>query len=308
MDEYRPLEEHYRTYTYYLKKRYGGRVLRISLDGGFSCPNRDGTLGDRGCIFCSNKSFSPISVRAAGSITQQIDRVLEKLKKPEKYAGFIAYFQAYTNTYAPTEELDKIYSEAVAHTGCLGVAIGTRPDSISDSTIELLKTINKKVDVTVELGLQSPYDASLRYIKRGHNFATFKEMLYKLKAAELTVTAHLILGIPIETKEMMLKTAKIVSDLPIDILKIHHLEVVRDTELAELYQKKPFNVWDMDEYCEFITDYIQYLRQDMIIQRLYSRTVYGEIIAPIWNKQFLGEKILAALQRKKIVQGTLYNR
>lgn len=301
-EEYRPLEKYYRTYTYMLKKKFGKRVVRISLDGGFSCPNRDGTKGYGGCVFCSNQSFSPIS-RKNTTVKEQIHSVLSNLKHPEKYAGFIAYFQPNTNTYAPVDKLRDIYFQALEEEGCLGLAVGTRPDCLNDDALDLLAEINKEKFVTIELGVQTTYDKSLEWLNRRHTFGDFVDASERIKRRGLTLAVHMILGIPIETKDMMLESCKIISHMPIDIIKIHQLQVVKNTELAKIYEKAPFKIWDANEYGDFITDYIEHLRDGIYIQRLFSRVIYGEIIAPNWNRKYLIDLINKKLEEKNIRQG-----
>jgi hypothetical protein len=302
MEEYRPLEKYYRTYTYMLKKKFGQNVIRVSLDGGFSCPNRDGTKGIGGCIFCDNSSFSPVS-SIPNPIKTQIHYVMEHLKHPEKYAGFIAYFQPFTNTYAPVDKLRKIYYEAIEEEGCLGLALGTRPDCVPEDVLTLLEEINEKYFVTVELGLQSVYNDSLKFINRGHTFEDFVDAANRAKKHGLTVAAHIILGIPGETKEMMLRSCEVISNLPIDILKIHQLQIVKDTKLEQIYNETHFKVWDIEEYSDFITDFVEYLRDGLYIQRLFSRSVSGNIVAPRWNVKLLTDTIMQKFQEKDTRQG-----
>ena len=301
MDDYRPLEKHYRTYTYFLKQKFGAKVLRISLDGGFSCPNK--TNGKGGCIFCNAKSFSPAS-QVTRSVTEQVEHVWSNVKHREKYAGFIAYFQPNTNTYAPIEELTRVYNSAISHKDCLGLAIGTRPDCLPDETLNLLESINHKIFVTVELGLQSIYEKSLLWMNRGHNFDVFKTAVKKLSQKNISIGAHIILGIPGENKEMMLEGARQISRLPIDILKIHQLQIIKNTPLETKWLNEPFPVWTIEDYSEFITDYITYLRNDIIIQRLFSKGVYGEVIAPCFNIKELTDSIQGKLKTKEIIQGS----
>ncbi len=306
MDEYRPLEKYYRTYTWFLKQKYGARVVRISLDGGFSCPNRDGSKGHDGCVFCSNKSFSPISITSKKTIKEQIHHVLANLKKPEKYAGFIAYFQPYTNTYAPVEKLEEIYSQALSEEGCLGLSLGTRPDCVSNDVMDLLEQINKKYFVTVELGMQSVYNKSLEWMQRGHTYEDFVDAVNRAAKRNISVAAHVILGTPGETKEMMFEGARKVSGLPVDILKIHQLQIIRETLLEKMYQQSPFPLWDIEEYSDFITEYLRYVKDGIYIQRLFSRVIYGEVVAPDWNRKTLIDLIMEKLQQKNIRQGDLY--
>ena len=300
MDDYRPLEKHYRTYTYFLKKKYGKKVLRISLDGGFSCPNR--INGKGGCIFCNAKSFSPAS-QVSRSVKEQINHVWTNVKNKEKYAGFIAYFQPYTNTFATVQELEGIYNSALSQEGCLGLAIGTRPDCLPPETLNLLEQINKRYFVTVELGLQSVYNESLIWMNRGHDFQTFIEAVKNLSNKKISVGAHIILGIPTETKKMMIEGAKIISSLPINIVKIHQLQIIKDTPLEKHWKENPFPIWNIEDYSDFITDYISYLRNDIVIQRLFSKGVHGEVIAPCFNIKTLTDLIHDKLRKKNILQG-----
>lgn len=305
MEEYRPLEKYYRTYTYMLKKKFGGRVTRISLDGGFSCPNRDGSKGTGGCIFCSNKSFSPVS-GTRKSLKEQIHDVWDNIKHPEKYAGFISYFQPYTNTYAPAERLRELYSEAVSEEGCIGLAIGTRPDCVSEEALDIIGETAGDKFVTIELGVQSVYGKSLEWIRRGHDFKAFEDAAERIKKRGFSLAVHMILGIPGETKEMMLEGAEIISSYPIDIIKIHQLQVVKDTPLEKLYLSNPYPMWDAEEYSDFITDYIEHIRDGILIQRLFSRVIYGETVAPDWNRKNLIDSINAKLESKNIRQGSKF--
>lgn len=301
MDDYRPLEKHYRTYTYFLKKKFGAKVLRISLDGGFSCPNKDNGKG--GCIFCNSKSFSPASQVTRG-ITEQIDHVWSNVKHREKYAGFIAYFQPNTNTYAPLEKLKNIYNCAISKENCLGLAIGTRPDCLPDDVLDLLEKISQNIFVTVELGMQSIYDESLRWMNRGHNFNTFKTAVKKLSQRNIHIGAHVILGIPGESKEMMLEGAKQISGLPIDVLKIHQLQIIKNTPLEVSWLNERFPLWTMEDYADFVTEYIKHLKEDIVIQRLFSKGVYGEVIAPDFSMKELTQLLHHQLKVKNVIQGS----
>lgn len=305
--EYRPLEKYYRTYTWMLKRRFGKRVVRISVDGGFSCPNRDGKKGSGGCIFCSNRSFSPVSGTEM-TIESQISSVWENLKHAEKYAGFISYFQPHTNTYAPVERLRELYSRATKEEGCIGLAVGTRPDCVGEDVLDLLEEINRDKFVTVELGVQSVYDKSLEWLERRHTFSDFEDAAERIKRRGLALAVHMILGIPGETKEMMLEGAEKISDYPIDIIKIHQLQVVRNTRLEKMYRENPYPIWDIEEYSDFITDYIEHLRDGIYIQRLFSRVIYGETVAPDWNRRNLIDLINLKLEAKDVRQGSKYRK
>lgn len=299
-----PLEKYYRNYTYFLKKKFGAPILRISLNGGFTCPNRDGNKGTGGCIYCSNESFSPV-LASPLSIGEQIDYVLAHTTKVHRYKGFIAYFQPYSNTYAPPEKLEKIYRQALGHEKCLGLALGTRPDCVPDAVLDLLEDLAKKYFVTVEYGLQSVYEESLRWIGRGHSYGDFLDAVKRTAGRNILIGSHIILGLPGETEEMMLRQARILSDLPIDILKIHQLQIVKNTLLEKIHEKTPLKLWTEEEYSDFIIRYIGLLRPDLILQRLFSNTVYGDTAAPLWSKKKLINLIRTKLEKGKITQGCL---
>lgn len=272
----------YNNYKYYLDDKFGERVQRVSIEGGFTCPNRDGTLGHGGCIYCNSISFSPPYSDPELSILTQIEEGTRFLQGRFGAKKFIAYFQNRTNTYAPVNKLEKMYREALDHPKVVGLSVSTRPDCIDDKVLGLLKDISKDYDVNLELGLESLKDESLTWMNRCHDVKTNFKALDLAKKYELDVTAHLILGLPTETREDIVSMQQTLNALPVKFLKLHHLQVIKGTKLAVLYEKNPFKVFSYDEYIEFIADYIRSLNPEFILQRVISSSPEECLIAPTW--------------------------
>lgn len=273
---------HYNNYTYYLQDLFGERVQRVAIEGGFTCPNRDGTVGVGGCIYCNSISFSPPYSDSKFSIQEQLAEGTRFLHGRFKASKFIAYFQNFTNTYAPIAKLEKMYREALEHPQVVGLSVSTRPDCVNDDVLALLKDISQDYDVNLELGLESLRDVSLEWMNRCHDIKTSMAALELADKYDLDVTAHIILGLPTETRDDMISLAKELNDLPLKFLKLHHLQVVKDTRLAKLYEKEPFPVFGYREYIEFIAKYISYLRPGIILQRVISSSPDECLIAPKW--------------------------
>lgn len=256
----------------WFRQQFGCRVQKLSVDAGFSCPNRDGTLGTTGCTFCSGEAFSPSYCRTAGSITRQIDEGIRFHQwRYRKAAKYLAYFQAYSNTYAPLELLKERYSEALSHPQISGIVIGTRPDCIDDAKLDYLASLAKKCYVAVEYGIESCYDETLRRIHRGHNFACSERAIRATAERGLHVGGHLILGLPGESRQQMLAEADILSALPIDSLKLHQLQILRGTELERQWQQDPASLpppFSLDEYIDLVCDFLRRLRPTIAIERL----------------------------------------
>lgn len=268
----------------FAKARWDGRKLqKVNIDAGFTCPNRDGTLGYGGCVYCNNNSFKPGSCRSVLPVSKQVSDGICYLGRRYKADLFLAYFQSYTNTYAPVEELERLYLEALANPQVAGLAIGTRPDCVDEQKIALLESLARKYFVLVEYGIQSIYEKSLHFIERGHGLESF------LKAVELTagrgihIGAHIIAGIPTETREETLLMADRMSELDIGFLKLHQLQVVKDTKLAHSYKEAPFPVFGYEEYIDFAVDFLERLRADIVIQRLFATAPDELLIAPRWG-------------------------
>ncbi|MEW5745470.1 MAG: TIGR01212 family radical SAM protein [Nitrospirota bacterium] len=268
----------------YLKKRFGTTVYKVNVDAGFTCPNRDGTLGVTGCIYCNNDSFRPSACTPEISLTDQIERGIRYLSGRYKAGRFLVYFQPFTNTYAPIEELEKVYREALAVPSIIGLAIGTRPDCIDEQKIALLERLARDHFILVEYGIQSVYDKSLDFILRGHDYRTFLNALALTRDRGIHTGAHIIVGFPTETREEMLAMADELSNLPLRFLKIHQLQVVKDTPLAQLYEREPFPVFGYEEYLDFLVDFIERLSPDIVLQRLFATAPDDILIAPLWGR------------------------
>ena len=274
----------YNTFGQYMKKLYHRSVYKVNVDAGFTCPNRDGSLATGGCIYCNNDSFRPSACTSTASLHDQIEKGMPYLRSRYGAERFIVYFQPYTNTYASVEVLERLYREALDNPGVVGLAIGTRPDCIDAEKISLLATLSRDHFILVEYGLQSIYDKTLAFINRGHDFACFKNALALTIGRGIHVGAHLILGFPTETRKEMLDMADVLSGLPIEFLKIHQLQVVKETALADLYEKKPFATFGYHEYIEMLADFLERLSPDVVLQRLFAAAPDEILIAPVWNK------------------------
>ncbi len=266
----------------YFKNRYGGRVHKISIDAGLTCPNRDGTLDTQGCIFCNTKGSGTGNLAKGYSITDQLEKSKAPVIKRFKAKKFIAYFQSYTNTYAPFETLKAIYEEALAVPDVVGMAIGTRPDCVSDEILDLLQGYADKYLIWMEYGLQSSNDQTLKRINRGHDVASFEKAVKATASRGIKVSAHMILGLPGETRKEMLATADYIASLPIDGIKLHLLYVVKGTPLEQLYLDGEFRCLDRDTYIELICDVLERLPEGMVIQRLTGDPHRHELVAPEW--------------------------
>ncbi len=274
----------YNAFGQYMKDLYHVPVYKVNVDAGFTCPNRDGTVATGGCIYCNNDSFRPTACTSTSSLREQIAKGIPYLRSRYGAEKFIVYFQPYTNTYASVAVLERLYREALDNPGVIGLAIGTRPDCVDEGKIALLETLAQDHFVLVEYGLQSIYDKTLEFINRGHDYACFKNALAMTVDRGIRVGAHLILGLPTETRDETLGMADELSQLPIEFLKIHQLQVVKETALAELYAAKPFPTFGYEEYLSMLADFIERLSPRIILQRLFAAAPDDILIAPVWNK------------------------
>jgi radical SAM protein (TIGR01212 family) len=299
------MDRRYNSFGSYIRKRFGTTVFKVNVDAGFTCPNRDGTIGDSGCIYCNNDSFRPNSCRPTRSLREQIRSGTEYMKKRYKAEKFLVYFQPYTNTYGPVDELEHLYREALSEPCVIGLAIGTRPDTIDEDKIALLESLAERYFILVEYGMQSIYDKTLEFINRGHNYTTFQKALYLTKDRGIFTGAHVIVGFPTETREEMLSMADEISHLPIDFLKIHQLQVIKDTPLEVMYKEDPFHTFGYEEYLEFVTDFIERLSPSLVLQRLFATAPDGILIAPRWgrSRQQILRDIEIKLENKNACQG-----
>jgi radical SAM protein (TIGR01212 family) len=274
----------YNSFGFYMKNKFGGRVYKVNVDAGFTCPNRDGTLGVSGCIYCNNDSFRPSSCKPTLSVSEQIRSGMKHIRKRYKAEKFLVYFQPYTNTYAPRAELEAIYGEALDAPDVIGLAIGTRPDSVDEDKISMLASLAKQHFILVEYGLQSIYDKSLAFINRGHDYSTFLRAMDLTKDRGIFIGAHLIAGFPTETRDEMLAMAEEISYLPVQFLKIHQLQVVKDTPLAEIFSVHPFHTFGYDEYLNFVVDFLERTAPHVIFQRLFATAPDDILVAPGWDR------------------------
>lgn len=272
----------YNAFSEELKRVFGCRVHRISVDAGFTCPNRDGTVGTDGCIYCGGEGSGSFGIARGLAIAAQLEDGKEVMARKYKAGKFIAYFQAYSNTYAPVEKLDALYEEALAVKDIVGLIVGTRPDCLSAEIIDLLARYAKRTWFWLELGLQSPHDRTLRAVNRGHDFSMFKSAAEQCKARGIRVCAHVILGLPGESRDEMLATAGILNGLKIDGVKLHLLHVMKGTRLAEMYFRGEFGLMERDDYVGLVCDFLELLDPRISIQRL-TGDGGRELIAPLWS-------------------------
>ncbi|MBD5494550.1 MAG: TIGR01212 family radical SAM protein [Lachnospiraceae bacterium] len=279
----------------YLKDTFGEKVYKIALNGGFTCPNRDGTLDTRGCIFCSGAGSGEFAGKMEDSITAQIEKGKERLKEKIKNGKYIAYFQAFTNTYAPVQRLKKLYEEAISHPDIVVLSIATRPDCLSEEVMQLLRKMNERKPVWVELGLQTIHEKTAEYIRRGYPLSVYDEAVKKLKKAGLQVIVHVILGLPGETTDDMKATVSYVGKSGADGIKLQLLHVIKGTDLEKEYREGKFSVMELEEYAALTADCIALLPEKMVIHRLTGDGDKKTLIAPEWSKD--KKRVLNALHK-----------
>lgn len=273
----------YNDFGTWIRRRFPFRVQKIAVDAGFTCPNRDGRLSTGGCVYCDNRTFNPSYCNPLKSVTEQLEEGKRFFRRKYPDMKYLAYFQAFTNTYAPVSKLRKLYEEALCVPDVVGLVIGTRPDCVSDELLDYLKELNRRTFLLVEYGVETANDATLRLINRGHDFACARQAVERTHQRGILTGAHVILGLPGEDAAESLRQAPIISSLPIDILKIHQLQIVKDTRLAALYEEKPFHVYTVEEYLDLIARYISLLRNDLILERFVSQCPPEKLIAPRWG-------------------------
>lgn len=273
----------YLSFNKYLKDKFGQKVYKISLDGGFTCPNRDGKTGTRGCIFCSKGGSGDFAESREMSITEQIENGKKKVEKKIKSGKYIAYFQAFTNTYAPVEMLRQKYEEAINHPDIVALSIATRPDCLGDDVLRLLDEINKIKPVFVELGLQTIHQKSAKYIRRGYDLSVYDKAVKDLKKIGVNVVVHVILGLPNESENDMLETVKYVCESGANGIKLQLLHVIGGTDLAKDYEKGLFKTLEFDKYVNLIVKCVKIIPKDIVIHRLTGDGAKKDLIAPLWS-------------------------
>lgn len=276
-------EKPYHSLDYELKQRFGEKIYKLALNGGMSCPNRDGKISFGGCIFCSGEGSGDFASSACLSIPQQLQDAKQRLSGKRPVQKYIAYFQAYTNTYGPLEHLRKIFTEAIEDPEVVVLSIATRPDCLSEEVVELLAELNRKKPVWVELGLQTIHESTARFIRRGYPLPVYDDAVNRLHAHGLEVITHVILGLPGETKEMMLETVSYLNTLPVSGVKLQLLHVLKDTDLAAYYKNTGFPVLKEDEYVSLLIECIEHLRPEITIHRLTGDGPKELLIAPLWS-------------------------
>ena len=272
----------YTTLNNYLKERFGEKVYKIALNGGFTCPNRDGTIDTRGCIFCSKGGSGDFAESPDLTITEQIENGKKRLEKKIKNGKYIAYFQAFTNTYAPVERLRTIYEEAINHPDIVALSIGTRPDCLGDDVLALLDELNKIKPIFVELGLQTINEDTAKYIRRGYTLEVYDKAVADLHKIGINVVTHIILGLPNESKEDMLNSVKYVCKVT-DGIKLQLLHILKGTDLAKDYEQGKFEVLTLEQYTEIIKECVQIIPENVVIHRLTGDGAKKDLIAPLWS-------------------------
>jgi hypothetical protein len=295
----------YHTFSHFLQKRLGTKAYRVTVDGGFTCPNVDGTVAVGGCVYCDNRSFSPNRRQPRVPVREQVRRGIEWLTKRYQADRFIAYFQAATNTYAPVERLRRLYDEALEHPQVIGLAIGTRPDCVPDDVLDLVQGYARDRYVCLELGLQSVHDRSLDWMNRGHYYHQFVDAVERCRGRGFEVCAHVILGLPGESRADMLATADALAGLPVQGVKVHNLHVVRATPMEAMFRRGEVKVFERGDYIGVVCDFLERLPAEMVVQRLTGDAPPDYLVAPEWclDKQEVLKEIDAEFERRDSWQG-----
>lgn len=306
--EYTLDNKRYHTWNYYLTKRFGTKVFKVSLNGGFTCPNIDGTKGRGGCIYCSGEGSGDFAGNPSDSVCEQFEKVKEKLHQKWKNAKYIPYFQAHTNTYAPVSVLREKFEPVLEKEGVVGLSIATRADTLPDDVCDYLQELSKRTWLTVELGLQTVFDETGKLINRCHTYEEFLKGYKKLADRGIDVCVHLIIGLPGETKEMMLHSVREVAKLKPFAVKLHLLHILKGTKLEKMYENNEFKTLTRDEYVDIIVDALEILPKETVIQRLTGDGGRDELVAPLWSlKKFcVLNEIDKEMVRRNTYQG-IYN-
>jgi len=295
----------YHSLNFFFAKKFGHRVWKVSLDGGFGCPNADGTLGVGGCVFCNIASYSPSRRLGTRSITGQLDEGIRRLAGRRKVERFVAYFQPATNTYAPVERLKCLYQEALGHPAVVGLAVGTRPDCVPDEVLDLLADLARRTWVSLELGLQSIHQRSLDWLNRRHGYGAFTDAVARSRRRGLRVVAHVILGLPGESREDMQATARELARLRVDGVKLHNLYAAKDTPLAGAVTAGAVRLPDLPEYAGYAADFLEELPPECVVERLSGEAAAEYLVAPRWclHKPAVRAAIEAEFARRGTRQG-----
>ena len=298
----------YHSLDYELKRQFGQKIYKLSLDGGMSCPNRDGTVGTGGCTFCSQGGSGEFAVGRNGypDVWEQIEQAKTRVHRKISGEGkYIAYFQSYTNTYAPVDYLRTLFERAITHPDIVALSVGTRPDCLGDEVVALLKELNRQKPVWVELGLQTIHEKTAERIHRGYRLEVFEDAYRRLKEAGLTVVVHVILGLPGETKEEMLETVDYLGKIPVDGIKLQLLHILKGSQMAAEYEKNPFSLMELEEYLDLILTCVARLPQSVVIHRLSGDGAKTLLIGPAWsaNKKLVLNRMMQKFRENGIFQG-----
>lgn len=305
-------EKRYNDFSTFIREKFNGRVQKVSIDAGFTCPNKDGSKGKGGCTYCNNNTFNPDYCKPIKPIKVQIEEGIEFFSKKYKTQKYLAYFQAFTNTYAPLKDLRKMYEEALSHQDVIGLVIATRPDCIEDDVLDYLEELAKAGNfIKLEFGLESTKNETLEKINRCQTHEEAIDAFNRANGRGLHLGGHLILGLPGETKEDMLNHARMVSELPMNTLKIHHLQIVKHTMMAHQFKNTPemFNFMELDEYIDLVVDFIELLNPEIIIERFFSESPARMLIHPKYGLKNFEVKHLVErrLEERNAKQGRLFN-
>ncbi|MCA9245888.1 MAG: TIGR01212 family radical SAM protein [Planctomycetales bacterium] len=295
----------YHAYNFFLQQKFGFRVQKVSIDAGFTCPNVDGTVAKGGCVFCDNRSFSPSRRLPRNGVLGQIDEGIRRIQFRYKVDHFTAYFQPATNTYAPVERLRPLFEQALSHPKVTGLAIGTRPDCVPEPVLALIEELAESAYVSVEYGMQTMHNASLEWMNRGHDHASFVDAVQRSRGRGFEVCAHVMLGLPGETHDMMLATARELARLQVDSVKLHNLYVVKNTPLADEYAAGQIELLDRDAYVRAVVEFLELLPPRMIVERISGEAPPDYFVAPAWclDKPALREAVQAEMERRDTWQG-----
>lgn len=309
MEKYINSQHKYYSLDYYLREKFQKKVFKVALNGGFTCPNRDGRLSTKGCIFCSEEGSGEFGGIKTDPLQVQFDKVKAIIHQKWKDALYIVYFQAFTNTYAPTAKLKSLFEEAISlDPNIVGISIATRPDCLSDETIAYLGELNKRIPVWIELGLQTIHEDTALFINRGYPLNRYLFAVKKLNQHGIEIITHIINGLPNETKEMMLETVHFLNTLPIHGIKIHSLFITYNTELGKIYLNNPFKILSLEEYVTIVSEQISILRNDIVIHRLNGDAPQTDLIAPEWSRKKLVvmNEIDKTMRKNNLYQGIFF--
>jgi len=310
MFKYSDSNKRYYTLDYFYKHKFNSKVFKVSLNAGFSCPNKDGTVGIGGCIYCSKMGSGEYAGDKNKDLVTQFNEVRDMMLKKWPNAKYIGYFQANTNTYAPLPVLKEKYETILKLDNVVGLNIGTRADAISDECLDYLEELSKRTYLTIELGLQTIHEKTSILINRCHTLECFEDMVNKLRERNISVVVHIINGLPYETKSMMIDTVKYLSKLDIQGIKIHMLSILKNTKLEELYKKENFKLLTRDEYINIVCDQLEYLREDIVVHRITGDPKVSDLIEPDWliKKVTILNDIDKEMKKRNTYQGIKYNK